>query len=253
MTGVRVVKAFARQQYEINKFENDNWEKYQRGKKLLLMHSFFWPSSDILCGAQILVGYFIGASMAINGTISVGTYLAYVGLVVWIIWPMRNLGRLIVQMSQGMVSYTRVRQIIKEDREPLDLGDYTPLGDLKGHLVFENVHFYYEDDEETVLEEISFECEPGQVIALLGSTGSGKTTLVNLLPRFYGYTGGRILLDSIALTAIRANSCARKLGWSSKNRSYFRAVFGRTSLTALGAWSQTKRLKPPLGLLPSMM
>ncbi len=199
LTGVRVVKAFARQQYEINKFEGDNWEKYQRGKKLLLMHSLFWPSSDILCGLQILVGYFVGATMAINGTISVGTYLAYVGLVVWIIWPMRNLGRLIVQMSQGMVSYTRVRQIIKEDREPLDLGDYTPLGDLKGHLVFENVHFYYEDDEETVLEEISFECKPGQVIALLGSTGSGKTTLVNLLPRFYGYTGGRILLDSIAL------------------------------------------------------
>jgi len=199
LTGVRVVKAFARQQYEINKFEGDNWEKYQRGKKLLLMHSLFWPSSDILCGLQILVGYFVGATMAINGTISVGTYLAYVGLVVWIIWPMRNLGRLIVQMSQGMVSYTRVRQIIKEDREPLDLGDYTPLGDLKGHLVFENVHFYYEDDEETVLEEISFECKPGQVIALLGSTGSGKTTLVNLLPRFYGYTGGRILLDSIAI------------------------------------------------------
>ncbi len=199
LTGVRVVKAFARQNYEINKFEGDNWEKYQRGKKLLLMHSLFWPSSDILCGFQILAGYYIGATMAINGTISVGTYLAYVGLVVWIIWPMRNLGRLIVQMSQGMVSYTRVRQIIKEDREPLDLGDYTPLGDLKGHLVFENVHFYYEDDEETVLEDISFECKPGQVIALLGSTGSGKTTLVNLLPRFYGYTGGRILLDSIAL------------------------------------------------------
>ncbi len=199
LTGVRVVKAFARQQYEINKFESDNWEKFRRGKKLLLMHSLFWPSSDVLCGFQLLAGYFVGATMAINGTISVGTYLAYIGLVVWIIWPMRNLGRLIVQMSQGMVSYTRVRQIIKEDREPLDLGDYTPLGDLKGHLVFENVHFYYEDDEETVLEEISFECKPGQVIALLGSTGSGKTTLVNLLPRFYGYTGGRILLDSISL------------------------------------------------------
>ncbi len=212
LTGVRVVKAFARQQYEINKFEDDNWEKFLRGKKLLLMHSLFWPSSDILCGLQILAGYFVGATMAINGTITVGTYLAYVGLVVWIIWPMRNLGRLIVQMSQGMVSYTRVRQIIKEDREPLDLGDYTPLGDLKGHLVFENVHFYYEDDEETVLEEISFECQPGQVIALLGSTGSGKTTLVNLLPRFYGYTGGRILLDSIALDRYPRRFLRKQIG-----------------------------------------
>jgi ATP-binding cassette, subfamily B, bacterial len=114
LTGVRVVKAFARQQYEINKFERDNLEKYKRGKHLLLMHALFWPASDILCGVQILVGYFIGATMAINGEITPGTYLAYAGLVIWIIWPMRNLGRLIVQMSTGMVSYNRVMNLSKK-------------------------------------------------------------------------------------------------------------------------------------------
>jgi ATP-binding cassette, subfamily B, bacterial len=200
LTGVRVVKAFARQQYEINKFERDNLEKLKRGKHLLLMHALFWPASDILCGLQILIGYYIGAMMAINGVISPGTYLAYAGLIIWIIWPMRNLGRLIVQMSTGMVSYNRVMGIIKENREPLDLGVYTPIGDLKGDLVFDQAGFYYEDDEENVLEDISFHCKPGQVVALLGSTGSGKTTLVNLLPRFYDYTSGRILLDNVELT-----------------------------------------------------
>jgi ATP-binding cassette, subfamily B, bacterial len=212
LTGVRVVKAFARQQFEIGKFERDNFEKYKRGKHLLLMHALFWPASDILCGVQILVGYFIGAVMAINGEISPGTYLAYAGLVIWIIWPMRNLGRLIVQMSTGMVSYNRVMNIIKENREPLDMGVYTPLGDLKGDLVFENAGFYYEDDEETVLEDITFHCKPGQVVALLGSTGSGKTTLVNLLPRFYDYTAGRILLDNVELTRYPRRYLRQQIG-----------------------------------------
>ncbi len=102
LTGVRVVKAFARQQYEIQKFERENREKFTRGKKLTLMHSFFWPASDILCGAQTLVGYLVGALMVVNGEITIGTYLAYMGLVVYIIWPMRNLGRLIVQTSTGL-------------------------------------------------------------------------------------------------------------------------------------------------------
>ena len=114
LTGVRVVKAFARQQYEIDKFEQNNWEKYQRGKRLLKMHSMFWPISDTLCGFQMLIGYLTGALMAINGEITVGTYLAYAGLIVWIIFPMRNLGRIIVQLSTGMVSYGRVMDIIKE-------------------------------------------------------------------------------------------------------------------------------------------
>ncbi|HPO59408.1 MAG TPA: ABC transporter ATP-binding protein, partial [Anaerolineaceae bacterium] len=80
LSGVRVVKAFARQEYEITKFEKENWEKFRRGKKLMSIHSLFWPVSDLLCSAQMLAGYLIGALMAINGEISVGTYLAYAGL-----------------------------------------------------------------------------------------------------------------------------------------------------------------------------
>jgi ATP-binding cassette subfamily B protein len=199
LTGVRVVKAFARQEYEISKFEKENWEKFERGRRLLTMHSLFWPISDIFCAFQMLSGFFIGALMAINGEISTGTYIAYAGLVVWLIWPMRNLGRLIVQTSTGMVSFGRVLDIIKEDREPLEDGDYLPTTDLRGELIFDQVSFEYEDDEGLVLNEISFECKPGESIALLGSTGSGKTSLVNLLPRFYDYTSGSIYLDGIEL------------------------------------------------------
>jgi len=95
----------------------------------------------------MLAGYLIGAMMAINGEISVGTYIAYTGLVVWIIWPMRNLGRLIVQTSTGLVSYDRVSNILKEKREPLEEGEVHPETPVKGRLDFEHVSFEYEPGE----------------------------------------------------------------------------------------------------------
>lgn len=198
LTGVRVVKAFARQNFERQKFDRENWEKFKRGRRLLMMHSLYWPVSDILTGGQMLAGFVIGALMAIRGEITPGTYLAYAGMVLWIIWPIRNMGRLIVQMSTGMVSFQRVTEVIRQEREPLDTGDYIPQGRVRGEITFKDVSFAYEDGK-PVLEHISFTCEPGQIIALLGSTGSGKTTLANLLPRFYEYSGGSILLDGVEL------------------------------------------------------
>ena len=213
LTGVRVVKAFARQGYEIDKFETENLEKYLRGKRLLLMHSSFWPVSDILTGAQMLLGFTVGALMAINGTITVGEYITYAGLLIWILWPIRNLGRLIVQLSSGLVSFDRVMTVVKEQREPLDKGEYLPENPVEGALDFVNIGFAYDDAPDvSVLQEINFSAKPGQVIALLGSTGSGKTTLANLLPRFYEYTEGKILLDGVELKQYPRNFLRSQIG-----------------------------------------
>jgi ATP-binding cassette subfamily B protein len=201
LTGVRVVKAFARQEFEKDKFETHNFEKFVRGKRLLILNSFFWPVTDIMCTAQVLYGYFTGATMTINGEITLGTYLAYTGLIIWIIYPMRNLGRLIVQMSTGLVSYSRVMEIIKQDREELDNGVISPETGSAGNIKFDQVGVTYSDGT-VALQDIHFEVKPGQVTALLGSTGSGKTTLVNLLPRFYEYTSGSILLDGRELNSL---------------------------------------------------
>ena len=199
LTGVRVVKAFARQGHEIYKFDRENWKKYKLGKKLLIIHTMFWPISDLICSAQMLSAFFIGAIMALNGEITVGTYIAFASMVILIIWPLRGLGRLIVQTSTGLVSYDRVCEILKQDQEPLTEGDYLPESDVDGEIIFKNVSFEYEKDY-PVLENINFICKPGNVIALLGSTGSGKTSLVNLLPRFYDPSEGVITLDGIDLT-----------------------------------------------------
>ncbi|HMD80560.1 MAG TPA: ABC transporter transmembrane domain-containing protein, partial [Anaerolineales bacterium] len=176
LTGVRVVKAFARQDYEKSKFEKDNWAKYLKGKILLLMHSLFWPLSDIVLGFQMLFGFVYAALMAINGEITVGMYLAYVGLVVWLIWPIRNLGRIIVSASTGLVSYGRLMEVVRQAREPLFDGKVQPTGPVRGEIIFEDVSFMYSDGKTDALKNISFHVKPGQAIALLGSTGSGKSS-----------------------------------------------------------------------------
>lgn len=135
--------------------------------------------------------------MAIAGEITVGTYIAIAGLVIWIIWPMRNLGRIIVQASSALVSYRRVADVIAEEREDLESGKVN--GRLKGALHFDNVCFEYNEGEH-VLDHITFRAQPGEIVALLGPTGSGKSSLVNLLPRFYDYNCGSLELDGVELT-----------------------------------------------------
>jgi len=212
LSGVRVVKAFAQQEHEKKKFEKDNWGKFLKGKILLFMHSMFWPLSDIVLGLQLLVGFVYAANMTIDGEITIGMYIAYVGLVVWLIWPIRNLGRIIVSASTGMVSYSRLMEMIKQDREPLLDGVHQPTGPVRGDLVFEDVSFMYADGKDDALKNISFHIKPGQAVALLGSTGSGKTSLVNLLPRFHEYTGGHILLDGVELTDYSRSYLRRQIG-----------------------------------------
>ncbi len=114
------------------------------------MHSMYWPISDVLCGIQMVAGFIVGALMAINGTITVGTFVAYTGMVVLIIWPMRNLGRLVVEMSRGLVSFERIASVIREVEEPIDEAGSIASGDLRGDITYENVGFAYESVEHPI-------------------------------------------------------------------------------------------------------
>jgi len=211
LSGTRVVKAFARQAFEREKFERENWGKFVLGRRLLTMHAFYWPASDIIASFQMIAGLAIGALMTIDGSLSIGSYVAYTGMLIWIIWPMRNLGRLIVQISMGVVSYGRIVEVIRQIREPMDDGIYPEDHDFGGKITFDNIGFTY-DDGSPVLENISFECEPGDIIGLLGPTGSGKTTLVNLLPRFYNYTVGSLKIDGVELNQYSRRFLRQQIG-----------------------------------------
>jgi len=211
LSGIRVVKAFARQQFEMDKFERDNARQFGWGRKLVRLHAGFWPISETISSAQMLFIFFMGAWMAINGEITVGDYLAVAGLVIWIIWPMQNMGRLIIHASMGMVSYNRVVEILRQDREALGRSQADSTPTIKGHVEFRQVSFEYASHSR-VLRDISFAAKPGQTIALLGPTGSGKSTLINLLPRFYDYTQGQILLDGQPLENYPRHTLRQHIG-----------------------------------------
>lgn len=197
LSGVRVVRAFARQDFEQDKFEVTNRGRYLSGRRLLILHAVYWPTTDLIVGVQLVIGYAVGAMMAINGQITVGTFMAYMGMLTWIMWPIRNIGRLIVQMSMALVSFDRVAEIIRVDREPMDQGTHRPEGRLRGEIAFNDVRFAYDEDM-AVLNGINFHVGAGQTVALIGSTGSGKSSLVSLLPRFYEYEGS-ITIDGVEL------------------------------------------------------
>ncbi len=198
LSGVRVVKAFARQDFERERFERENHKKFELGKIFMMMHASYWPIVDVLTGFQVVFGYTIGALFVMDGKLTIGTFVTYMAMLGWIINPMREMGRLIVQMSTGLVSFDRVAQIVREDWEDLAKDKPAPIPALTGNIAFKHVWFEYEAGK-PVLEDITFEARAGQTVALLGSTGSGKTTLLALLTRFYDYTRGSITLDGIEL------------------------------------------------------
>ncbi|MHA1729109.1 MAG: ABC transporter ATP-binding protein [Promethearchaeota archaeon] len=192
VSGIRVVRAFSRQEFEINKFNKENSEHRRLGIKFFNNHAIFWPTTDILTGSQFLIGILFAGTMTIHGGISIGTFIAYVGMIGSVIWPLKNIGRILSESSAVTVSYNRIREIVREEQEDLKSG--ISEGKIKGDLQFENASFQYEQGT-PVLKDISFSVKKGDKIVLIGEAGSGKTTLINLIPRFYDHYQGKILLD----------------------------------------------------------
>lgn len=225
ISGIRVVQAFSRQDVETEKFNAEIGEKYRRVKKLVFLHAFFWPISDMICFFQTLLIYTIGGWMVMQGNISIGSYLAVMGLVIWAVWPLRDLGRVIIQASAGAVSYSRVLQILKEEPESSNGKihhflynnrgstnvEYRTSVTMKGRVEFHDVSFFYKKGE-MILDNITFDCNPGHVVALVGPTGSGKSTLVNIIPRFYPYKSGSIRIDGKELAAIPLHELRSHIG-----------------------------------------
>jgi ATP-binding cassette subfamily B protein len=195
LSGIRVVRAFARQKEEKHKFDKINSLQRDRGFKVAFWHTMYWPVSHMLCGIQWVSAVFFGAILTLQDpSFTPGMLVTATFLFNSMIWPVQDLGRIVTEISRGYVSFTRINTVLKERKETVRDKARIKSGSITGEIVFKNVWFYYVKGN-PVLKDISFTCRSGETIALIGSTGSGKSTLINLLPRFYENKSGEIYLD----------------------------------------------------------
>lgn len=193
ISGIRVVKAFAKEDFEIDKFTKQNEEKRKWGVKLNNLHRIFWPSSDMLVHTQMAITLFVGGYFTLTNRLSVGEFTAFYTYSMLVTWPMRRLGQLISEMGMATVALKRLYSILETEKE-----DYSGsrIDMINGEVVFENVTFKYEKDEKGhVLDNVSFTVKTGQKVALLGPTGAGKTTIISLMMRFFEPDSGTIMID----------------------------------------------------------
>ncbi|RKD33915.1 ABC transporter ATP-binding protein [Thermohalobacter berrensis] len=199
LSGVRVVKAFGRQKYEIEKFDKKNREYRDLTYRLIRLLAAYWSSSDFICLLQIAAVLVVGVYWASIGRITLGTLLVFITYEGMLLWPVRQMGRILTDMGKALVSLERIQQILDEPIEKHEKHENKP--EIKGNLEFKNVYFGYDKDS-PVLKNITFKVEKGQTVAILGKTGSGKSSLVHLLARLYDYQRGSIKIDGVELKNI---------------------------------------------------
>jgi len=208
LSGVRVVRAFARQAHEIDKFDEKNSEYRDLTYRLIWLLAWYWSISDFFSLIQIAAVLILGTFWAATGVISLGTLLAFSTFVGMMLWPIRQMGRVLTDMGKTMVSVGRIHEILDEPIEEFEEGEKISV---KGKIEFENVSFEYEPGK-PVLNNVSFSVKPGQTVAILGPTGSGKSSLAHLLPRLYDYTSGSIKIDDIELKDIDKHAIRKNVG-----------------------------------------
>ncbi len=211
MTGIRLVKAFAREPFELQKFDRDNDEWFTRRYKVIRTWANNWPFFTFLLSTSIFTLLWFGGPSALEGTITVGSLFALISYVLMLNGPVQRLGFLVNLAATAGASASRVFEIIDIENELDQRPDAITLDNIRGAVSFENVQFAYRDDLQ-ILSDISFEAAAGQTIALVGPTGSGKSTVTSLIPRFYDVTNGRIQVEGIDIRDWNLESLRRHIG-----------------------------------------
>ncbi|MCR5283297.1 MAG: ABC transporter ATP-binding protein/permease, partial [Lachnospiraceae bacterium] len=225
LTGVRVVRAFGREQFERERFEKQNNGYTKMWIRLMGWLSAFWCSNDFITGFQFMLVNTFGAVFCVKGQITVGQYIAFASYNGMLIWPVRELGRVISDMSKAGISVDRICYIMnakredgqrtKEDAagEEKAAGELLKEQDLTGDIVFDHVSFAYEEGQE-VLRDVSFCIKKGTTLGILGGTGSGKSTLVYLLDRLYDLPkeNGRITIGGRDIQTIDKRQLRKTIG-----------------------------------------
>jgi len=237
LVGLRIVKGFAQEPAEVVRFATVNEEVFNLNVRAAQERTFFSPFMSLIANLGAVLVLWYGGSLVIRGSITLGELVAFNSYLLQLIGPMRRMGFLTASLSQAEASGERVFEILDAESEVKESAEAKPLPPVQGHVTFDHVSFRYFGSSAPVLSDISLEAKPGQVIALLGATGSGKSTIINLIPRFYDVTEGRILVDGIDIRDVTLQSLRRQIGIVLQETSLFAASirenisFGRPGTT----------------------
>ncbi len=228
LSGIRVVKAFAREQYETDRFHTQHVAYNKVRQDIIAAWSANFPALTLTVAVSTGLILWFGGRMVIDGAMTVGTLVAFNAYLVMLAFPTQRLGFVVDRVAQALASGKRVFDILDTPAEIVEPPDAYDLGTVQGYVTFEHVSFAYRetrDNEEgtvdlhdrgelglRVLHDVSFEAEPNQIVALMGLTGSGKSSIINLIPRFYDPTAGRVLIDGHDIREVQLESLRRQIG-----------------------------------------
>jgi ATP-binding cassette subfamily B multidrug efflux pump len=222
LTGIRVVKAFVRRDYEGQRFDEANRELYGIQLRVTQLLSVFFPLIMSLMNLGTVVIIYYGGIQVFAGTTSVGQIMAFVNYLFSTMFPVMMLSMMAGQISAANASATRIMQVLDSVPEVQDRPEAAALDEMRGRVAFEDVGFSYrEDGGDPVLCNVSFTAEPGQTVAILGSTGSGKSSLINLIPRFYDVSSGRVTIDGVDVRDIQMSQLRDHVGVSLQEVTLF--------------------------------
>ena len=211
LSGVRVVKAFAREEFEIAKFDTKNRELRELNLGAMRLSAWNQPLMVLVLSIVTVIIVWVGGTAVIGHRLSLGTLVAVTQYILLLGTPVRSFGYMVTWFMRGLSGGTRIFGVLDTQPAISEAPGAITLEGVEGHVRFENVSFAYGNGQE-VLHDINIDAQPGQIIAILGATGSGKSTILHLLPRFYEAANGRILIDGHDIREVTLTSLRRSVG-----------------------------------------
>ena len=212
LAGIRVVKAFVREREEQDRFDNAAQRLMDQHIRVSKIFSFLFPFIFLISNlGQAAVVYFGGRQILFD-TLTLGEWQKFSLYLIYVFFPVGQLGFIVAQMSQASASAKRIFEILDAENEVTDKPGAQPMSQVQGRVRFTDVTFRYFNSTDPVLQSVSFEAQPGETVALLGGTGSGKTTIINLIPRFYDVSEGQVLIDDWDVRDVTLDSMRRQIG-----------------------------------------
>ncbi|MCY4412077.1 MAG: ABC transporter ATP-binding protein [Caldilineaceae bacterium] len=237
LAGIRVVKAFVREREEQDRFADSAQKLMDQHIRVSKIFSFLFPFIFLISNlGQAAVVYFGGRQILID-TLTLGEWQKFSLYLIYVFFPVGQLGFIVAQMSQASASAKRIFEILNAENEVTDKPGAQPMPQVQGRVRFADVTFRYFNSTDPVLQSISLEARPGETVALLGGTGSGKTTIINLIPRFYDVSEGQVLIDDYDVRDVTLDSMRRQIGIVLQETNLFTGTirdniaFGRPNAT----------------------